>query len=136
MSELQASLTGLLPFVVYFVTGLVLFLVFMKLYAWMTPNDEVKLIKENNSAASLVFSAAAIGFSLPLSSAAANSVSLIDFLVWGVIACVVQLAVYQIFRRFYPLVNERIEKGEMAVSINLASISVTVGVLNAACMSY
>ena len=136
MSELQASLSGLLPFAAYFTTGLFLLLAFMKFYTWMTPNDEVKLIKENNSAASLVFSAAAIGFSLPLASAAANSVSLIDFLVWGIIACVVQLAVYQIFRRFYPLVNERIEKGELAVSINLASISMIVGILNAACMSY
>ncbi|MBO9395100.1 DUF350 domain-containing protein [Shimia sp. R9_2] len=136
MTLLTATLTGIVPFLMYFATALILLMLFMALYMRMTPNDEVALIKENNVAASVVLSAAFIGFSLPLASAAANSINLIDFLIWGVIAGIAQLAVYQIFKRFYPLLSERISRGEIAVSIKLAGISVTVGLLNAACITY
>ncbi|WP_299292565.1 DUF350 domain-containing protein [uncultured Tateyamaria sp.] len=136
MSTLIATLTGLAPFLMYFGTALILLMIFMSIYMWMTPNDEVALIKENNAAASVVLSAAFLGFSIPLASAAANSVNLIDFIVWGIIAGIAQLLVFLVFRRFYPLVAERITQGEIAVSIKLAGLSVTVGLLNAACMTY
>ncbi|MCL4138573.1 UNVERIFIED_CONTAM: hypothetical protein GTU68_029024 [Idotea baltica] len=111
-------------------------LIFMKIYTVMTPHDEMALIKDNNVAASLVFSAAFLGFSLPLASAAANSVNIFDFILWGIIACIAQLIAYQIFRRFYPKITARIEAGEMAISTKLAAISITVGLLNAACITY
>ena len=136
MQSLLFTLSGILPFLMYFATSLLLLLIFMAIYMRMTPNDEVALIKEDNVAASVVFSAAFIGFSLPLASAAANSVNLLDFIIWGMIAGIAQLLVFQVFRRFYPLLSERIAKGEIAVSIKLAGVSVTVGLLNAACMTY
>lgn len=136
MADLQASLSGIVPFIAYFAAAIVMLLIFMKVYTVMTPHDEMALIKDNNVAASVVFSAAFLGFSLPLASAAANSLGIIDFVIWGIIACVAQLIVYQIFRRFYPRITERIEKGEIAISINLAAVSITIGLLNAACITY
>ncbi|MCK7613832.1 DUF350 domain-containing protein [Roseibium sediminicola] len=136
MADLQASLSGIVPFIAYFAAAIVMLLVFMKIYTVMTPHDEMALIKDNNVAASVVFSAAFLGFSLPLASAAANSLGIIDFVIWGIIACIAQLIVYQIFRRFYPRITERIEKGEIAISINLAAVSITIGLLNAACITY
>jgi len=136
MTTLIATISGLVPFLMYFGTALVLLMIFMTIYMWMTPNDEVALIKEDNAAASVVLSAAFVGFSIPLASAAANSVNLVDFIVWGIIAGIAQLLVFLVFRRFYPLVAERITKGEIAVSIKLAGLSITVGLLNAACMTY
>jgi len=136
MADLQASLSGIIPFLAYFAAAIGMLLIFMKIYMIMTPHDEMALIKDNNVAASLVLSGAFLGFSLPLASAAANSLGIIDFIVWGVIACAAQLIVYQIFRRFYPKITARIESGEMAISTKLATISVTVGLLNAACITY
>ena len=136
MDVLLASLSGIIPFALYFAAAIAMLLIFMKIYMIMTPHDEMALIKENNVAASLVLSGAFLGFSLPLASAAANSLSIVDFIVWGVIACIAQLIVYQIFRRFYPKITSRIESGEMAISTKLATISVTVGLLNAACITY
>lgn len=136
MDVLLASLSGIVPFIAYFAAAIAMLLIFMKIYMIMTPHDEMALIKENNVAASLVLSGAFLGFSLPLASAAANSLGIIDFIVWGVIACIAQLIVYQIFRRFYPKITSRIESGEMAISTKLATISVTVGLLNAACITY
>jgi putative membrane protein len=136
MTTLIATLSGLVPFLVYFGTALILLMLFMSIYMRLTPNDEIALIKDNNAAASVVLSAAFVGFSIPLASAAANSVNLVDFIVWGLVAGMAQLLVFLVFRRFYPLVSERISKGEIAVSIKLAGLSVTVGLLNAACMTY
>ncbi|WP_422374410.1 DUF350 domain-containing protein [Roseibium sp.] len=136
MDVLLASLSGIIPFALYFAAAIAMLLIFMKIYMIMTPHDEMALIKENNVAASLVLSGAFLGFSLPLASAAANSLSIVDFIVWGIIACIAQLIVYQIFRRFYPKITSRIESGEMAISTKLATISVTVGLLNAACITY
>jgi len=136
MADLQASLSGIIPFIAYFAAAIAMLLIFMKIYMVMTPHDEMALIKDNNVAASLVLSGAFLGFSLPLASAAANSLGILDFIIWGIIACVAQLIVYQIFRRFYPKITSRIESGEMAISTKLATISVTVGLLNAACITY
>ncbi|ASP35674.1 DUF350 domain-containing protein [Labrenzia sp. VG12] len=136
MDVLLASLSGIIPFALYFAAAIAMLLIFIKIYMIMTPHDEMALIKENNVAASLVLSGAFLGFSLPLASAAANSLSIVDFIVWGIIACIAQLIVYQIFRRFYPKITSRIESGEMAISTKLATISVTVGLLNAACITY
>ena len=41
---------------------------------------------------------ALIGFSLPLASAAANSVSIVDFIVWAVVGLLVQLAAFFVAR--------------------------------------
>ncbi|MCH2069449.1 MAG: DUF350 domain-containing protein [Shimia sp.] len=136
MTIIIATLSGLVPFLMYFGTALFLLMLFMSIYMRLTPNDEIALIKDNNAAASVVLSAAFVGFSIPLASAAANSVNLVDFIVWGLVAGMAQLLVFLVFRRFYPLVSERISKGEIAVSIKLAGLSVTVGLLNAACMTY
>ncbi|MBO9479758.1 DUF350 domain-containing protein [Shimia sp. R11_0] len=136
MTTIIATLSGLVPFLMYFGTALILLMLFMSIYMRLTPNDEIALIKDNNAAASVVLSAAFVGFSIPLASAAANSVNLVDFIVWGLVAGMAQLLVFLVFRRFYPLVSERISKGEIAVSIKLAGLSVTVGMLNAACITY
>ncbi|WP_321831303.1 DUF350 domain-containing protein [Thalassovita sp.] len=136
MTMIISTLSGLLPFLVYFGTALFLLMLFMSIYMRLTPNDEIALIKDNNAAASVVLSAAFVGFSIPLASAAANSVNLVDFIVWGLVAGIAQLLVFLVFRRFYPLVSERISQGEIAVSIKLAGLSVTVGLLNAACLTY
>lgn len=136
MSELQNSLYGLLPFLAYFILAVVMLVVFTAIYKLVTPHKEMALIKENNSAASLSLTGAVLGFSIPIASAAANSVSLIDFAIWGIVAGILQIITFLVFRTFYPKVSSRIEKGETAIGIHLGGISISVGLLNAACMTY
>lgn len=131
-----ASLTGLPPFLAYFIPALILIQLFMWVYTKMTPHDEVALIKDNNMAASTVYVGALAGFALPMASVIANSVSLIDFAVWAIVAGVAQLLTFLVFRRFYPKVSERIEAGEMAVPLKLAATSVMVGLINASAITY
>lgn len=136
MDTVIASLSGILLFAIYFIASVAVVLVFMKLYTTLTPHDEVTLIKENNAVAAVTYTGAMLGFALPIASVIANSVGIIDFVIWAVVAGIVQIIAFFGFRAFYPRVSERIREGEIAVGIHLAGFSVTVGLLNAASMTY
>ena len=135
METVGASLYGLPWFLAYLATAVVLTVVYAVVYTWVTPHQEIKLIRENNLAASLAFGGSLIGFSLPLASAIANSVALVDCVVWGVVAIIVQIAVYFLVRLPIPKISERIEKGETASGLWLGAASLTGGLLNAASMT-
>ena len=135
METVGASLNEIPWFLAYFGTALILTLVYMVVYMWVTPHDEIKLIRENNLAASLASVGSLIGFSLPLASAIAHSADLDDCAIWGVIAIIVQIIVFFMVRLPVPKISERIEKGETASGLWLGGASLTGGILNAACMT-
>lgn len=125
-------------FAAYFGASLVLLMIFKFLYALVTPHDEWKLIKEDkNAAAALGFGGAVVGFAIALGGAASNSISWIDFAIWGLIALAAQILAFAIIRfGFMPAIVRRIEENELSAGIMLASMSIAVGLLNAACMTY
>ena len=135
-SELMNSAAGIMPFLFYFIPAIVLILIFMWIYTKVTPYDEVSLIKENNNAAAIAYLGALLGFTFPLASALANSVSVIDFLMWAIFAGIAQLVTFLVFRQFYPQIAERVTAGETAATIKLAGWSVMVGLVNAAAITY
>lgn len=138
MDQILVSLSGLSAFAMYFVLSLVLLLVFKYIYTFVTPHDEWKLVKEGkNSAAAIGLIGALIGFSLALASAAEHSVSVIDFVIWGVVALIAQTIAFAIVRFILmPKIVERINANEVSAGVVLGGVSVAVGILNAACMTY
>ena len=94
MEFLGNSLSELPWFLAFMATAMALTLFYVVIYMWVTPHDEIKLIRENNMAASLAFAGSLVGFCLPLASAIANSGALVDVAVWGVVALLVQIAVF------------------------------------------
>ena len=74
METILNSIAGLGHFAAYFAVSIVLLFIFKIVYAFVTPHDEWKLVKqEKNLAAAIGFGGAIIGFALALSSAVANS---------------------------------------------------------------
>lgn len=138
MELVMESLAGLANFALYFAISIVLLFVFKIVYAFVTPHDEWKLVKEDqNVAAAVGFGGAIIGFSLALAGAATNSASLIDFAIWGLVALIAQTLAFAILRfTFMPKIAERIVNNEVSAGTMLAAVSVAVGLLNAACMTY
>jgi putative membrane protein len=134
--ELTAQFTGLLKFLVYFGTGAALTALFIVAYIWVTPQKEFDLISRGNSAAAYSLGGALIGFIIPLSSAVINSVNLIDMIIWGLVALVIQILVFYIVKMIFENLTYMIEKGNTAEGIFLGALSVAAGILNAACMSY
>ena len=131
-----SSLAGLPAFGAYFVLAVVLLLLFIRLYTWVTPHDEFGLIRANNTAAAIAFAGALIGFALPLSSAITHSLSLADCAIWGAIALVVQVLTFAVVRFALKQLPERINKGEVAAGVFSAGCSIAIGLINSASMTY
>jgi putative membrane protein len=130
------SLAGLPSFLFYFATAIGLLLLFLLAYIFITPYREIALIRAGNAAAAASLSGAMLGFVLPLASAIAHSVSLPDMAVWGLIAMIIQLLVYLAARLLMPDLVRDIPAGKIATGVFLGALSVAIGILNAACMSY
>lgn len=138
MDTIMQSLVGLDNFALYFGLSIVFLFIFKLVYALVTPHDEWKLVKEEkNVAAAIGFGGAIIGFAIALGSAASNSVAVVDFAIWAVVAVVAQSLAFAILRfSFMPKIAERISNNEVSAGVMLASMSIAVGLLNAACMTY
>ena len=127
---------GLPAFLAYFGSGIAVLLVFSALYSMVTPQREFSLIKEGNCSAATAFLGALIGFSLPLASAAANSVSVVDFVSWAAIGAVIQLFAFGLASIAQKNLATRITQGELCAGLWAGGIALVVGLLNAACMTY
>mgnify|MGYP001038977021 CR=1 FL=1 len=136
VSGAATYLGGLPGFLAYFGTSVALLAAFAVVYSLVTPHHEWRLIKANTPAAAIAFGGSLLGFVLPLYSAISHSVNLVDCLLWGLVAFVVQLATFFVLRLVIPELPRRISDNELASGILVAALSLAVGLLNAASMTY
>ena len=134
---MPAHFLATLPnFLAYLGAAIVLLVVFMAIYLYVTPYDEIALIRTNNMAAAISLSGALLGFAMPIANVIAHSDTLPDLAFWGVVAGVVQLLAWGLARVALPHLKEDIAAGRTAPATFVAALSITVGLLNAACMTY
>lgn len=133
--KLSLAPEALVAFLVYLAGAIVLFHLFKLVYTRITPHKEFGLIREGNVAAAVALSGALIGFAIPASNVIAYSVSFLDFIVWAVIAGIVQLLGFLISATVLKGASERIKNGEVATGIYVAAVSICLGLFNAACMT-
>jgi putative membrane protein len=122
-------------FLLYFVLGGGLIALFLALYANLTPQRDIALIRAGNNAAAIALVGGLLGFVVPLASVIAHSAALIDLLVWGVVALFIQLGGFYAARMVLPHLPRAIEDGNVADAIFLAGLSLALGLLDAACMA-
>ncbi|OYX58948.1 MAG: hypothetical protein B7Y86_00505 [Brevundimonas subvibrioides] len=128
--------TGATAFVIAFAAAGVFTVAFKLIYQWITPYHERTLIRDGNPAAAIALGGALIGYVLPLASALSHTVSLMEFAAWATLAGVIQILAFVVVSKLaFKNLATRIEAGEIAAAIYLASISICVGLLNAACMT-
>jgi putative membrane protein len=127
---------GATAFLLAFVVAGLFTIAFKYIYQWVTPYDEKALIRAGNMAAAIALAGALIGYVLPLASALSHTLSLPEFAAWAALAGVIQIAAFTGVRLVaLPDVKARVENGETSIGVYLAGISISVGVLNAACMT-
>lgn len=137
MLTLKSNYLETLPnFLMYFGTAVALTALFLFLYTLITPHREWQLIRAGNNAAAISLSGASIGFAIPFASVIIQSQNLLDMAIWAIVVLVVQLGAYLVARVLKPGLSRKIEAGDTAHGTVLAAISVTAGILNAACMTY
>jgi putative membrane protein len=122
-------------FLLYFTTSAVLLAAFLAAYTLVTDIQEWRLIRSGNTAVAVALGGAMIGFALPLASAIVHSQSLADSVVTAAIALVVQLLCFAAMRLLRRDTRAALVQGDMAEGVLLASASLTLGMLNAACLS-
>lgn len=136
MMATMVILNTLPSFLMYFFSALGLMAVFIAIYLQLTPHAEVAQIRQGNLAATVALLGSVLGFAMPLASSIAHSISLVDMLIWGGVAMVIQIGTYYLATHMVPKLTDGIDEGNLSHGAFLGGVSIIVGLLNAACMVY
>lgn len=126
---LQSILNGAPVLALHLVTTFAILIGGMGLYMWITPYEDIRLVREGNSAAAVALGGAFLGLAIPLAGCLAGSVSALDILLWGLLTLVVQLICFKVVDLVLRGLPRRIEQGEMSAAIFLAFVKVSAGAI-------
>lgn len=129
------NLQSFLAFLSYFGTGLGVLIVAVVLVTLVTPHKDFTLLRQGNVAAATALAGNLIGVALPLHSAITHSVSLVDALIWGVVACGIQVVAYLLANLVAGRISRQITYNVAAAGIFSAGVSIAVGLINAAAIT-
>lgn len=132
---LDSFLAGFPVLMAHSATTLAMLIAGVLIYMWITPWDELALVRGGNTAAAVSFGGAIIGLALPLAFAMAASVSLYEILIWGVVTLALQIIAYRFADLLLKDLPARIEAGEMGAAVLLVSIKLAAAAINAAAVS-
>ena len=131
-----SSLSGLPAFAAYLVAAIGFCALFLLIYTRITPHREFDLIVESqNASAAIALGMSLIGFAIPLTAAIRSSASIIDFSIWALVSLIVQLIGYGLARFAHKNLSKAIEQNTIAAAVWLGSVSLTVGIVSASCMT-
>lgn len=128
-------LNAMLHFAAYFVSGFAVLWLFAICYWKYTPLDEVKLIRNGNIAAGVSFSGAILGFGISVAKSIEQSVDAIDFLIWAIVAGLLQMFAFKFVHLIFKDLAEQIESGKVSYAITYSVFAITLGLLASASMS-
>ena len=78
---------------------------------------------------------AVIALAIPLQSTLAGSLAVMDIVVWGSVAVLIQVVVSFLVRIFVRTMAAEITRNNVAMGLKLAAIQIGVGMLNAGAMA-
>ncbi len=127
---------GLVPsYLGFFVTGMVMLAIATPLYKWVTPYNELELIRNGNKSAALSLGGFVIGFAVALHTIAAGTGFVFHLVLWGVMALITQLIVFWTMNFVLKNVKENIESDNVAYGIILGAAHVATGIINASALT-
>ena len=130
-----STLSNFPNFLAYFVIGAILIALFLAIYTRLTPHRELALIRDGNVAAAVALNGGLLGFVIPLASVIAHSAVLVDLIAWGIVAMIVQLGGFLAARVLMPHLPQAVAEGRVSDAAFLAGLSLSLGILDAACMA-
>lgn len=126
---IQSIISGVPVLALHLVTTFAILIGGMGVYMWITPYEDIKLVREGNTAAAVALGGAFLGLAIPLAGSLAGSVTSLDILLWGVITVVVQLVCFKVVDLVLRGLPQRIANGELAAAIFLAFVKVSAGAI-------
>ncbi|KJS24153.1 MAG: membrane protein [Hyphomonadaceae bacterium BRH_c29] len=130
--EIGAFVEAFPRFLIWSASAGVLLIVASTIYVLLTPWKEFAEIKRGNSAAGLALGGAIAGLAIPIASTLASSVSLIDLVIWGVVALLLQLIVYRLVDLLLGGIPARIAQDESGAAIVLVAAKLSSALILAA----
>lgn len=131
---LDALGSGLPMLLLQFVLVLALLVAGIFIYMAITPFHERELLRNGNPAAATVLGGALVALAIPLAALLATTGAVLDILVWGVVAVLLQLLTVAIVSHLFRAMRVMIEAGQVAGAIPLVAAQLSIGLLNAAAM--
>lgn len=126
--------SGLPILLLQFVICVILLAVGVAVYTRVTPFHERELLREGNVAASTVFSGAVVALTIPLAALLATSDAILDIIVWGIVAILLQLVTVVIASHLMRGMRGMIEEGKVAAALPIVAAQLAIALLNAAAM--
>lgn len=133
-AEILAFQQSFLRYAMHSGVAAAMLLVAVTVYILLTPWKELALVRSGNSAAGLALAGAIVGLGIPITSALANSSSIYDVLIWGVVALLMQLIAYRIVDLLLGDIPKRIESDEQGAAFFLVGAKLATGMILAAGM--
>ncbi|HYD31641.1 MAG TPA: DUF350 domain-containing protein [Azospirillaceae bacterium] len=127
--------TGLPVLLGHFLATLTLLGLGVVLYMAITPFHERRLVGEGNVAAGVVLAGTVVALAIPLAATLATSYAVLDILLWGAVALVIQLLAFGIATLMLGGLRERIEAGNTAAASALVGVQIALALLNAGAMA-
>jgi putative membrane protein len=131
---LDALGSGLPKLIIQFVTCAVLLAIGVAIYVRVTPFREREMVERGNAAAGTMLAGAILALAIPLAAMLATSGTLLDVLVWGIVALILQLITLGVVALVMRNFRTMIEGGNIAAAVTLAGAQIAVALLNAAAM--
>jgi len=126
--------SGLPMLLLQFLLVLALLVAGIFIYMAVTPFRERELLRNGNPAAATVLGGALVAIAIPLAALLATTGALLDILVWGAVAVLLQLLTVVIVLHLLRSMRAMIEAGQVAAAIPLVAAQLSIALLNAAAM--
>jgi putative membrane protein len=131
---LLAFVQGLPVFLAQGAVALLIWAGGITLYVMLTPHAEITLVRNGNTAAGISLGAAAAGIAIPMAATLSTSHSMLDLLVWGVTALVLQLLSFRVVDLMVRDLSRRITDGEVASAAMLAGVKLGAALITASAL--
>jgi putative membrane protein len=125
-------------FLSYAGVGLLMMLIGLALFELTTKNEKFKMIGQGNTTAAMVIGGKMLGLAVVIGSAIANSISLVDMVIWGTIGIIFQIIAHLLAEvvtiRFS--IKDAIDLDNRAVGVFLLLMSLSIGWVIAQSLTY
>lgn len=131
----HSFLAGVPVLLMHFLVTIVMLVVGITIYIWVTPHKDLKLVRDGNIAAGISLFGAILGIALPLSVSMSVSINISDIVVWGLLTVMIQLIAFRLVDALLQDLSARIEAGEISASLVLFGFKISVAIITSAAVS-
>jgi putative membrane protein len=133
--EVQAFASGFPVMLLHAGVSLLLLAIGSGVYALLSPNHEVRRIREGNPAAAVSLASVVLGLAMPLAASFAAAASLLEIELWGFAVSVLALLVFSLLDFSLVGLPQRMHEGDVSAAVLLAAARLGASLILAAALA-